>query len=173
MPIRVRYDIFDGIRKAPVFTTSDRHLALIERDDYIRKGKGIYRIQTIVIPDNMNKSEQFLYLVYEVRQLQHRYFGQGRDKNVFAQALGKEKELDDWNARTSNFLASHTNYKPADAKAHAFFLLVVRWRRIWKSYFSYKKRSDADPDIVRERGRECRDYEEKIDNYIKQALALG
>ena len=89
MPIRVRYDIFDGLRKAPVFTTSDRHLALIERDEYIRKGKGIYRIQTTVIPDNMNKSEQYLYLVYEVRQLKRRYFDQGRNNEVFQQALDK------------------------------------------------------------------------------------
>ena len=172
MPIRVRYDIFDGLRKAPVFTTSDRHLALIERDEYIRKGKGIYRIQTTVIPDNMNKSEQYLYLVYEVRQLQRRYFDQGRNKEVLQQALDKEEELDDWNTRTSGFLAAHTNYKPADPKAHAFFLIVVRWRRLWKNYFAYKKRSDADPAIVRERAKECRDYEAQIDKYIKETIGV-
>ena len=120
----------------------------------------------------MNKSEQFLYMVYEVRQLQHQYFDKGRDTEVFKQALEKEKQLDDWNDRTSRFLATHTNYQPADAKAHAFFLIVVRWRRLWKNYFAYKKRSDADPAIVRERAKECRDYESQIDNYIKQTLAL-
>ena len=172
MPIRVRYEIYDGIRKAPVFTTSDRRLAIIERDDYIRKGKGIYRIQTTVTPDNMNKSEQFLYLVYEVRQLQRKYFDGGRDKEVFKQALEKEKELDDWNARTSSFLAAHMNYQPADPKAHAFFLIVVRWRRLWKNYFAYKKSANADPAIVRERGKECRDYEAQIDKYVKETIGL-
>jgi len=172
MPIRVRYEIFDGLRKAPVFTTSDRHLALIERDDYIRKGKGIYRIQTTVIPDNMNKSEQYLYLVYEVRQLQRKYFDQGRDKEVFKQALDKEKELDNWNTRTRFYLQGHPKSTPDDPKAFAFFQIVEQWRKLWKEYFAYKKRRDADPDIVRERAKQCRDYEKQIDEYIKQQLHI-
>ena len=172
MPIQVYFEIFDGTHTAPIFRTSDKKLAIVERDDLIRKGKGIYRIRTTVKPDNMSKSEQFIYLVYEVRQLQRKYFDHGRDKEVFKQALDKEKELDDWNARTSSFLSKNLNYVPADPQAHAFFLIVVRWRRLWKGYFAYKKRSDADPAIVRERAKECRDYETQIDNYIKQTLGI-
>lgn len=118
----------------------------------------------------MSKSEQYTYLVYEVRQLQRKYFDHGRDKEVFKQALEKEKELDDWNARTSSFLSLNPNYVPDDTHAHAFFLIVLRWRNLWKAYFSYKKRSDADPAIVRERAKQCRDFEAQIDNYIKQQL---
>lgn len=172
MPIRVTFEIFDGTHKAPIFTTTDKRLAIVERDDYMRRGNGIYRIKTTVTPDNMSKSEQFIYLVYEVRQLQRKYFDHGRDKEVFKQALDKEKELDDWNARTSSFLSQHINYVPSDPQAHAFFLLVVRWRRLWKDYFAYKKRSDADKVIVRERAKQCRDYETQIDNYIKQTLGI-
>ena len=170
MPIRVTYEIFDGIHTAPIFRTSDKKLAAVQRDDLIRKGRGIYRIKTTVTPDNMSKSEQYVYLVYEVRQLQRKYFSCGHDKEVFRQALAKEKELDDWNARTSSFLSKNPNYVPADPQAHAFFLIVARWRWLWKSYFAYKKRSDADQTIVRERAKQCRDFEAQIDNYVKQQL---
>ncbi len=172
MPILVRYEIYDGQHSAPIFKTSDRRLANVERDALISRGKGIYRIQTTITPKDMNKSEQFLYLVYEVRQLQKQYFNCGRDKEVFKQSIDKEKELDDWNARTNKFLSTHPAYKPADAKAHNFFLIVEKWRKLWKEYFAYKKRRDADPAIVRERGKQCRDYETTIDNYIKDTLGL-
>lgn len=172
MPIRVRYDIHNGAHKAPMFITYDRRLAVIERDELIRRGKGIYRIQKTVIPDNMNKSEQYLYIVYDVRQLQRKYFNGGRDKTVFKQALEKEKELDDWNARISRYLSTHPEYKPADPKAHYFFTLVSQWRKFWKEYFAYKKGTNADPAVVRERAKQCRDYEIWIDNYIKQAIGL-
>ena len=172
MPIRVRYDIYDRQHPAPIFSTSDRMLAIVERDDGLRRGKGICRIKTTVIPDNMNKSEQYLYLVYEVRQLERQYFNGGRDKDVFRQALDKEKQLDDWNTRTRFYLQGHPKSTPDDAKAFSFFLLVEKWRQLWKQYFAYKKRQDADPAIVRERGKQCRDYESQIDNYIKQTLRL-
>ena len=120
----------------------------------------------------MNKSEQYTYLVYEVRQLQHRYFNGGRDKTVFQQALDKEKELDNWNTRTRFHLNTHPKLTPDDPKAFAFFQLVEKWRVLWKQFFAYKKRKDADPAIVRERKKQCTDYETQIDNYIKQRLGL-
>jgi len=48
----------------------------------------------------------------------------------------------------------------------------VQWRKLWKEYFAYMKRRDADPDIVRERAKQCRDYEKQIDEYIKQQLHI-
>ena len=172
MPFRVTYEIYDGQHRAPVYSTSNRLLAVVERDELVRRGKGIYRIKTTITPVDMNKSEQYLYLVYEVRQLQHRYFNGGRDKQVFQQALDKEKELDNWNTRTRFYLQGHPKSTPDDPKAFAFFQLVEQWRKLWKEYFAYKKRSDADPAVVRERGKQCRDYETQIDNYIKQRLGL-
>lgn len=120
----------------------------------------------------MNKSKQYLQLVCEVRQLQHRYFNAGRDPEVFRQALVKEKELDDWNTRTRFHIDTHPKLCTDDDKAYAFFLLVEQWRSLWHKYFAYKKLPCADPDIVRERARQCRDYESQIDKYIKQQLGL-
>lgn len=172
MPILVIHDVYDERHRAPVFSSSDRRLAVVERNELIRRGQGVYRIKTTITPVNMNKSEQYLYLVYEVRQLQHRYFDGGRDKQVLQQALDKEKELDNWNTRTRFYLQGHPKSTPDDPKAFAFFQLVEQWRKLWKEYFAYKKRADADPAIVRERAKQCRDYETQIDNYIKQYLGL-
>ena len=174
MPFRLRYEIYDGIRKAAVYSTNDRLLARIERDDRIRRGGGIYSIKTTITPDNMNKSEEYVYLVYEVRQLEKKYFNEGRDKAVFKQALEKESELDKWNEKTRSYLTAHPGMElvKAGQPEFAFFQIVEQWRKLWKEYFAYKRSSDANPAIVRERAKQCRDYETNIDNYIKKTIGL-
>lgn len=168
MPFKVRYDIYDTQHTAPVFTSSDGKLAQVEYNDRIRKG-GLYRMTTTVTPDELTKSEEYIYLVYQIRKLQKQYF-KSRVHDVMVESLKKESELDQWNRRTQVFINNHPGYKPADAEAHAFYQLVFQWRIHWKDYFAYKKQAGADPAVIRERSKQCRDFEKQIDEYIKKYL---
>ncbi len=171
MPFKVKYELFDGQHEAAQFTTYDPKLAQVEFNDRINKGNGFWRMKTTVTPDNPTKPEAYVWHVYQVRELQRQYFNGGKYKEVLQKAIAMESELDKWNRQTQVFLHNHPNYSPSDTEAHAFFYLVFRWRVHWKDYFLYKKRSDADPAVVREHSKQCRDFEKQIDEYIKKQFA--
>lgn len=173
MPFRVQYDIYDGKHKAPVFTSyNDRKYARTEFDSLSAKNGDIYRMATTVTPVDLTKQEEYLYLVYEVRRLQRRYFNHGRKQEDLHASLSKEAELDKWNLQIQRFLHSHPEHKPSDAEAHLFFLTVQQWRIHWKDYFMYKKSPNPDDAVVRERKKQCFDFEKKIDEYINKKLLV-
>lgn len=173
MPLQVNFSIWSPGKAAPDFNTNDRVMARIEYNERIRNGKACCRLQQQVTSlQPLTKSEEYLYLVYEVRHLQQQYFNHGRDPEVFKSALAQEKRLDDWNTRTRFHLQGHPKYMPDDERAFNFFILVEKWREKWKEYFRYKKQRDVDPVVTKERSKECRQYEKQIDQYVRENIGL-
>ena len=174
MPFKVKYCIFQEGMPAPYMTTFDYTMARVEWGGRTQDmKKGIPRLQqTVELTGETTPAERYLFLVYEVRHLQRKYFNGGRDKEVFKQALEKERELDLWNSRNRFHLQGHPKFTPSDQKAFAFFEVVEEWRKLWKEYFAYKKQRDADPAVVKERSKQCRDFEKTIDQYIKHEIKL-
>ena len=174
MTFQVQFHIYALGRQAPELTTSDRTLARIEYNERIRQqGKALSRLQQVVTPiQPLTKSEEYLYLVYEVRHLQHQYFSCGRSPEILRSALQQESRLDKWNASLRFHLQAHPKFTPDDPKAFAFFEVVEAWRERWKAYMAYKKRRDADPAVVKERSKECRDFEKQIDAYVREHIGL-
>ena|GEM_PF-3361985 len=175
MPIRVRYEVRCNRKEAALLTTYDHCCAMSELE-HCRKaalrGDIVYIMTEVERVEPLTKVEEYLLLVYDVRRLQRAYFDGGRDKAIFQQALELERKLDLWNTRTRCYLTGHPESRPDNEQAFAFFLLVEKWREKWKAYFAYKKQRDADPDVVRERAKECRAYEAQIDSYIKKEMGV-
>lgn len=176
MPFKIRYEVRCNKKKAAVITTHDKSYAKIECRDlqnHAQHGELFY-VASTVEPHDLTKPEQYLYLVYEVRELERMYFDRGRDKDVFKEALAKESELDRWNDRTRQWLDAHPgatdHYQGDKADNHLFFLLVERWRHHWKEYFKTKKQKDASQALVSEMYKACRDFERRIDEYITKKL---
>ena len=174
MPFKVQYEIFDSKHKAPVLSTTDRTVASIEFNDLIRRGGDVYRmVQTPMADGALTKQEEYLMLVYRVRKLWKQYFDQGRSQEVLLASLEKEKELDDWNKRTRNYLNTHSDCgKGAQSQAYSFFIVVEGWRKAWKERKRYKGNASCDQQVLKEISKKCRDFEKKIDEYIKDKLQL-
>lgn len=174
MPFKVQYEIFDSKHKAPILSTTDRTVASIEFNDLIRRGGDVYRmVQTPMADGALTKQEEYLMLVYRVRKLWRQYFDQGRSQEVLLASLEKEKELDDWNTRTAAYMRSHPGYaNKMNDKAFCFYVVVSEWRKAWKERKRYKGNASCDQQVLREIGKKCRDFEKKIDDYIKDKLQL-
>lgn len=173
MPFKVQYEIFDSKHKAPILSTTDRTVASIEFNDLIRRGGDVYRmVQTPMADGALTKQEEYLMLVYRVRKLWRQYFDQGRSQEVLLASLEKEKELDDWNTRTRSFLNTHTAYFRGRNEAYCFFVVVEAWRKAWKERKRYKGNASCDQQVLKEISKKCRDFEKKIDEYIKDKLQL-
>lgn len=175
MPFRVTFNIYAEGKQAPDFTTTDRVLARIEweeRQRNISKTGIPGLVQEVALLDPSTSAERYLYLVYEVRHLQRKYFNQGRDPEVFKASLAKESVLDKRNAAIRFHLNTHPNFRVDDQKSFAFFEVVEEWRKLWKAYFAYKKQADADRAVIKERAKQCRDFEKQIDAYIRQEIGL-
>lgn len=174
MPIKVQYDIYDTQNKAPIIHTTDRTLASIEFHELIRKGNDLYRMQQTPMADGaLTKQEEYLMLVYRVRKLWKQYFNQGRSHDVLLASVEQEKKLDEWNRRISGYMRSHPGYaNKMDEKAYSFYVVVEEWRKTWKERKNYSKRKDCDEAILSEMSKKCRDFEKKIDQYIKDKLGL-
>lgn len=174
MPIKTLYEIFNSHKKAAQYSTTDKALANAEFMALVRKGGDVYRmVQTPMADGALTKAEEYLLLVYRVRQLMHQYYSHGRKKEDLMIALEHEKKLDDWNRRTQEYIDSHPGYKPADPKSHSFFILVREWRKTWRERMNYSKRKTGlDEAVLREMSKKCRDIEKKIDEYIKDKLQL-
>ena len=174
MPFKVTFSIFEPGKKAPSFTSSDRTLARITWNDRQRNlSGGLPTVQQQVqLIEPSTAAERYLFLVYEVRHLQRRYFDCGREKEVFRQALEKERKLDLRNVDIRTHLNPHPKFRIDDQASFAFFEAVEQWRKLWHEYFAYKKRKDADQQVVNERAKQCRAYEATIDKYIRQNIGL-
>ena len=174
MPIKVQYDIYDTKHDAPIIQTTDRALASVEFNNLIHKGGDLYRMsQSPMAVGKLTKSEEYLMLVYNVRKLWKQYFNQGRNQEVLKASLEEEKKLDDWNKRVSVLSKnSNTPLPIKDREAFDFFIVVRGWRDAWKDRKNYSKRRDRDEDILKEMSKKCRDFEKKIDQYIKDKLQL-
>ncbi len=118
---------------------------------------------------NQTKLDQFIALVSTVRNAQNQYWHNGRQKDDLNKSLALETRLDQYLASCKQQLASRPGYVP-DKTAKTFFDLVDGWRTKFKSYFRYKKKRDADPDVCKEMSKECKAYEAQIDNVIRQYL---
>lgn len=174
MPFKVQYEIFDSKHKAPVLSTFDRTVASIEFNDLIRRGGDVYRmVQTPMADGALTKQEEYLMLVYRVRKLWKQYFDQGRSQEVLLASLEKEKELDDWNKRVSAASQNSTVPLPIkDREAFNFFIVVRGWREAWAERKRYKGNASCDQQVLKEISKKCRDFEKKIDEYIKDKLQL-
>ena len=94
MPFKVRFDIYEPNKLAPCITTYDRKYAYAELNDLKGKpGMALTRMLHTVIPEELTKSEQYVYLVYQVRTLQRKYWNGGKQHDDLMASLAKEKEL--------------------------------------------------------------------------------
>lgn len=174
MPIIVQYDIFDSQHKAPLLSTRDRSMAYVEFQSLIHKGDSLYRmVQTPIADGALTKSEEYLMLVYRVRKLWRQYFDHGRDQEVLKASIEQEKKLDNWHKRISALSQNSTNpLHIKDREAFDFYIVVRGWREAWLDRKRYSRQKDYDPQILSEINKKCRDFEKKIDKYIKDKLQL-
>ena len=171
MPFKVRYDIYEPNKQAPCIQTFDRMYAWAELNDRQRRpGMALTRMTTAVIPEELTKSEQYLYLVYQVRSLQKRYWANGKQHDDLLESLAKEKELDSRNTKIRYHLETHPKYRIDDTAAYQFFITVEDWRTKWKAYFAAKKSGNHKASA--ELYMACRDLEKRIDEHIKQVIGL-
>ena len=188
MPIKVRYDVRCNRLKAPLLSSCDRHYARIEMTNlqqHAIKGDIFYITKELIAVEPMSKPEQYLMLVSETRHMQRYYFDNRsrstKDENQanLKAALAKEKALDDWNMHTRAYIDAHTGFQqvlaalpPESERARhfAFFQVVEAWRKAWKEYFAYKKRSDRLAAVEAQMKQKCFDFEKAIDDYLNKAL---
>jgi len=150
-------------------------MAFVTWEDFIRNPKGeCYRmVQTPEAVGALTKSEEYLFLVYHVRRLIKRYFNNGRKHEDMIESQEYETKLDKWNQRTQAFINSHPGYKPTDEKSHAFYMLVIEWRKVFKERMAYRKRKMGfDQAVFDEMNKKRRSLEEQIDKYIKEQFQL-
>lgn len=94
MPFKVTYRICSAGKDAPFFTTTDKRLATVEFHEQQRtKGMLSVRMRTDVQPTGrLSKQEEYLWLVYRVRQAIHRYYDRRNKVSVPGLlSLGKKK----------------------------------------------------------------------------------
>ena len=158
---------------APCLTTFDRKYAYAEfKDRQGKPGMAMTRMTYDITCQDLTKSEEYVSLVYGVLQAIRRFFDCGRREEDKKTSLKLESQLDQWNARTRQYINSHPGYRPPDEKAFAFFVLVEAWRIKWHEYFSYKNRKDKDPLIEKQIKQACFDYEKEIKKYVKQTIGF-
>lgn len=184
MPIKVKYTIRCSGKIAPYESTYDPVYARTQLMTYQRKaqdGEMFYYTTDVSADEPMTKDEKYLMLVYEVRQLINRYYGNGRKIEDLKASLKKETQLDDWNERTRSYIDSKPGFEevlknlPIDSdkfRHFAFFEVVEEWRKAWKEYHRYRKLKDKNPDVEREMRKKKNDFEKTIDNYINKTLNL-
>jgi len=174
MPFSTLYQIFDSKHTAPVFTNTDYKMAYVEWRSYLRKGGDVYRLEQTVLPDgNLDKSEQYLFLVYRARKTWKRFVNCGRTRDDMLASMDLHKELDELHSQVS--MLSQKSIDPLPIKnreAFDFFQLVADWRNCCRSRKKFTSANGYDEISRKEISRQCRDYEKKIDKYIKDKLNL-
>ena len=175
MPFKVHYEIFDDKHGAPDFQTYDYTMARVEWNERQRNPKGmIWHIEQTVMPDGvLNKQEDYLFLVYRVRNLTIHYRNNGQkdeDRNVLIKHVRK---LDKWNKEIDAYMRSHPGYaNKMDNQAYSFYVLVTEWRKMYYERQRYSKVQGYDHNVFREMTRKIRGLETEIDKYIKQQIQL-
>lgn len=175
MPFKVNYNIMEKGKGAPCFSSFDRQLAYVELHDRQRKGNITdYWMTYDITPIDMTNQEGYMWLVYQVRQAQKKYWRDGKLKEDLKASLNLESALDKWNADTRTKLNAihkkNKNFAPKDAGAYQFFVTVEDWRVQWKNYFAAKKRGNHEESarlfVV------CQELEKRIDEYCSKQLGL-
>lgn len=175
MAIRTKYQIFCTKKTAPLLTTYDKVSAYVEFNEHIRNPQNdMYRLaQEVESVGELTKQEEYFLLVYHVRKAIRRYYDNGRKQEDLKASLELESQLDKWNKRTKNFMASHPAWKPKDTESHAFYVLVSEWRKAWHERMGYRKRTMGyDQKVMEQMSKKCREIEKQIDKYIKDKLQL-
>ena len=174
MPFKTLYQIYDSKHTAPVFTNTDYKMAYVEWRDCMRKSGDIYRLQQTVLPEGeLTKSEEYLYLVYRLRTSWKRFINYGHLEDDIKACKELEKQLDDWHGRVT--ARSQKNESPLpikDREAFDFYQTVAEWREARLSRKKYTAANGFDEIVRKEVSRNCREFEKKIDKYIKTKLNL-
>ena len=173
MPFRVKFNIKEVGKTAPLYSTSDRMMAYTELHA-IQEKRGFMGIGLVpdIATDSLTKPEQYVWLVHRVLNAIRRYYDGGRRKEDLEVSLALERELDNWNTRTRFYLQSHPKSTPDDPKAFAFFEVVEEWRKCWHQYFAYKKRRDKEETVEREMKKQCFQMEKEIRKYVNLVIGI-
>jgi len=180
MPFKVTYKVYESGESEPYYSGTDKQMAWVYMHDITReKGKGSAHLEKEAQPiGSLSKQEQYLWLVYRVRQAIRRYYDRRgkvtkqESSDDLKVSLALEKELDLWNARTRCYLNQHPKASHGDEKAFAFFEVVEEWRNCWHKYFAYKRVRDKDPNVELEMKKQCFDLEKPIDEYISKTIGI-
>ena len=144
----------------------------------MRNGNTSVYMLADVTPVELTKQEEYVYLVYQVRNAIRRYYSRRgkvskeESNNDLHASLALEDQLDKWNARTRFYLNQHPKASHGDEKSFAFFEVVEEWRKCWHKYFAYKKLKEREPAVEQELKKQCFDFEKEIDKYVKLVIGL-
>lgn len=174
MPFKVKFHIYNPGEQVPDFSTSDRKLAYVELNARrATSGKALTSMSAEVTPgEPLTKGERFAYQLWKIRQGMHKYYAGGRKHEDMLASMALEAKLDKQIRSARAFLDSHPGYPVKDQKSHIAFLIVEEWRNTWHDRKRYSQRQGYDYQVYREMTRKIRDYEAKIDSYIKEVIGL-
>ena len=168
------FHIFNPGCQAPDYSTSDRKLAYIELNARRNTpGKALTGMKADVTPvEPLTKAERFALQLWEIRKAMHKYYNGGRKHEDMLASIELESALDRKIAADRQFMDAHPGRPVTDQKAYAFFLIVEEWRNTWRERKRYSQAKGYDQQVYREMTRKLRDYEAKIDSYIKEVIGL-
>lgn len=174
MPFIVKFSIYEPGKTAPCLSTKDRKYAYIELNAMRQKpGMALTRmsadVQTV---EPLTKAERFALQLWEIRKAMHKYYNGGRKHEDMLASMELESALDKKIKADREFIDSHPGRPVKDQKAYAFFLVVEEWRKTWRERKRYSQTNGYDHQVYREMTRKLRDYEAKIDSYIKEVIGL-
>lgn len=129
---------------------------------------GLYCIKPIYPVAKMkdDKLDEFVQLVQSVRIAQTRHFA-SRTHSDFQQAVQLETRLRDFIDFCKHILDSKPDYKP-QPEAKGFFDMVDNWLTKLYKYRYHKQHRDEDEESLRERYKQVRDFQSKIDVVVEQ-----
>lgn len=174
MPFIVKFSIYEPGKTAPCFNTQDRKLAYIELNAMRQKpGMAMTRMSADVkTVEPLTKAERFALQLWEIRKAMHKYYNGGRRHEDMLASIELESALDRKIAADRQFMDAHPGRPVTDQKAYAFFLIVEEWRNTWRERKRYSQAKGYDHQVYREMTRKLRDYEARIDSYIKEVIGL-
>ena len=174
MPFIVKFSIYEPGKQAPCICTQDRKYAYIELNAMRRKpGMAMTRMTADVWAEEpLTKAERFALQLWEIRKAMHKYYNGGRNHEDMLASIELETALDRKIKADREFIDSHPGRPVKDQKAYAFFLIVEEWRSTWRARKKLSLHKHYDQHIYREMTRKLRDYEAKIDSYIKEVIGL-
>ena len=178
MPFVVHFKIFEPGKMAPCYMTSDRKLAYVEWNERKRSDPMMRMIPDVTYIAG-DKHDEYVWLVYRVLKAIRKFFDERRyvskvqsEENRNA-SLALEKELDEWNARTRQFLDSHLKVMDGQTTVkYSFFILVEAWRKRWHEYFLYKNRTEKDLKWEKQLRDDCFAMEAEIKKYVRKIIGL-
>lgn len=174
MPFIVKFSIYEPGKQAPCICTQDRKYAYIELNAMRQKpGMALTRMTADVWAEEpLTNAERFALQLWEIRKAMHKYYNGGRRREDMLVSIELESALDRKIAADRQFIDAHPGRPVNDQKAYAFFLIVEEWRNTWRERKRYSQTKGYDNMVYREMTRKLRDYEAKIDSYIREIIGL-